>query len=240
VGDRAPICASNNADFYQAVFRAHGLKDHRDHALWRSDEPAPPYYSNATTLDPEASATQLAAIDRLKSSLGRSFSVKDGFCRLDLAARGFNLLFEATWIWGEPSGLDTDLQGRMPSAWQHVRDASALEAWEETWAANGSPSDDRVFPAAILDDPNVAILGRGTRSGFDAGCIANRSRNAVGLSNLFCSSGISPAVFAVAAAAASAFAPDLPVVGYERGERLRMARDVGFEPVGNLRVWISS
>ncbi len=30
----------------------------------------------------------------------------------------------------------------------------------------------------------------------------------------------------------------LPIVGYERGEELAVAKPLGFEPVGPLRIWI--
>ncbi|PDT15300.1 hypothetical protein CO670_18125 [Rhizobium sp. J15] len=41
------LCAANNADLYQAIFRAHGLPDQRTGAFWTSDAVAPPYYSKA-------------------------------------------------------------------------------------------------------------------------------------------------------------------------------------------------
>ena len=150
--DKSRLCASNNADIYQAVFKAHGLRHHRSEALWWSDEPAPPYYSNLTTLDPDSSDLQLAIVRRLKSDLGRSFSVKDGFRRLDLSVLGFRPLFDATWIWAEPDRIGLGPQNRMPSRWRRISDTASLDAWEGAWAAGGSSTDSRVFLPAILDD----------------------------------------------------------------------------------------
>ncbi|WP_246647830.1 hypothetical protein [Rhizobium laguerreae] len=96
--EKARICAANNADLYQAMFRAHGLPDQRTSAFWSSDAIAPPYYSNMTTLDPDATEEQLIEIGRLTDRLGRRPGFKDGFSRLDLVNKGFQLLFSASWI----------------------------------------------------------------------------------------------------------------------------------------------
>ncbi|MEX0955804.1 MAG: hypothetical protein WDZ83_11410 [Rhizobiaceae bacterium] len=206
--------------------------------MWWSHEPAPPYYSNLTTLDPESSEAQVAAIGRLKSALGHPFSVKDGFCRLDLQALGFRELFGACWIWAEPERIAALSHDRMPGGWRRIGDAAALEAWESAWAAGGSPAQMRVFPLAILDDPKIVVLGRAGKAGFDAGCIANLSPDVVGLSNVFSTAEPAPAIFEDAACAVSAVAPDRPLVGYERAEALGAAVATGFQPVGDLRVWL--
>lgn len=235
---RAKLCAENNADLYQSVFRAHGIGNQRNAVMWWSEEPAPPYYSNLTTLDPEAPKVQSEAIARLKPTLGRSFSVKDGFCRLDLEASGFRVLFGAAWIWAEPEQIASRSDNRMPGGWRRIGAPAALDAWETAWAAGGSPTDIRVFPQAILDDPAIVVLGRAGAAGFDAGCIANLSQGTVGLSNVFSAAEPAPTVFEEAALAVSAVAPGLPLVGYESDEALGAAVAAGFEPVGDLRVWL--
>ena len=235
---RAKLCAANNADLYQSVFRAHGIGNQRNAAMWWSEEPAPPYYSNLTTLDPDAHAVQTESVAGLKSTLGRSFSVKDGFCRLDLEASGFRQLFTATWIWAEAEQIASRSRNRMPGGWRRIDDAAMLEAWETAWVAGGSPTDIRVFPDAILDDPEIVILGRAAAAGFDAGCIANLSQGTVGLSNVFSTAGPAPAVFEEAALAVSAVVPGRPLVGYESDEALGAAVAAGFQPVGDLRIWL--
>lgn len=236
---KAAACAANNADLYRAVFRAHGLHDHRNAAMWWSEETAPPYYSNLTTLDPDARETQTEMVERLQSVRGGPFSVKDAFRRLDLEPLGFRLLFEATWIYATSECMGRSARNAiMPAAWRRIADPAALEVWEAAWAAGGSPDDGRVFPAAILHDPNVAILGRAAGEGFDAGCIVNLSSHVAGLSNVFSTSGQSPGVFEESASAAAVFAAGLPLVGYERGEDLDSATAAGFEPIGGLRIWL--
>lgn len=175
LADKVRICAANNADLYEAVFRAHGLREQRNPFIWWSESPAPPYYSNMTTLDPDAVELQLKTVEQLRSALEGPFAVKDGFCRLDLADLGFKPLFDASWIWLDSDSAIGKTGGRWAAGWQRVRDADALHAWEDAWTSD-NPSDRRMFPPAILDNPDVAFLERATTTGFDAGCIVNRSR----------------------------------------------------------------
>ncbi|WP_027166414.1 hypothetical protein [Mesorhizobium sp. WSM3224] len=231
-GEKVRLCAGNNADLYQAIFKAHGLSDRRSDAFWSSDEQAPHYYSNATTLDADATAAQLAEIARLASVLASSFAVKDGFCCLDLQPLGFRQLFEASWIW-----MDLAHPIAPPLSWERIEDASCLEMWEFAWANGGNPSNGKVFPEAILNDDAVAILGRRTGDGFSAGCIANKSEQVIGLSNIFATDGGSTYRDAVAAAA-NAFAGSRTLVGYERDGALDEALACGFQAIGLLRIWL--
>ena len=47
-----------------------------------------------------------------------------------------------------------------------------------------------------------------------------------------------PALLASLVRQARALFPGFPVVGYERDGDLEVARSIGFEPIGQLRVWI--
>jgi hypothetical protein len=100
VDARARLGAANNADLYEAVFRAHGLSYQRDAALLLTRHSPPPYYSNLITLDPDATRAQYRAIAQLKAGRPGPFSLKDGFCRLQLSAHGFGVLFEALGLGG--------------------------------------------------------------------------------------------------------------------------------------------
>ncbi|TQV81834.1 hypothetical protein FKG95_06235 [Denitrobaculum tricleocarpae] len=98
-------------------------------------------------------------------------------------------------------------------------------------------TDQVIFPPAVLDDPNLIFLARGSGSAIDAGCVANLSNDATGLSNVF-SAAQDHQVFAQATQAASALRPGSPVVGYESSSRLAAAESTGFRNVGDLRVLV--
>ncbi|MCM2443496.1 hypothetical protein HGO34_27810 [Agrobacterium vitis] len=233
--EKARICAANNADLYQAVFHSHGLPDQRNNAFWSSDAIAPPYYSNMTTLNPDATEEQLVEIGRLTDRLGRRPGLKDGFSKLELGDKGFQLLFSASWIWAEPHGISASA----PQEWARIRDAAALDCWEHSWKESGSPTDANVFTPALLSDPDMHIYGRSAGGGFDAGCIVNRSPEAVGISNIFSLTGTPQAFRDAVSLAAVAFSPDLPLVGYDSGAALDEMTKLGFKSVGQLRIWLS-
>ena len=101
-------------------------------------------YSSLTTLDPAATARQLAALDALLAE-GRAGS------RSRTASAG--------WIPPSPPVGSTSSSRRPGSGrprpppqerrgrWERVTTPEALVAWEAAWAAAGSPTETRVFPA---------------------------------------------------------------------------------------------
>jgi hypothetical protein len=231
-------CAANNVDWYEAVFRTHGLSGAMARGVWTCPGRPPPYYSNAVTLAPGDPREQIDELRRLGTLLGRSFSLKDSFAALDLAPLGFRPLFDAQWIRLDPaSRVARDPAGAVLT-WRRITTAPDLERWQEAWRANGSPCDEPVFLPGLLSDPNVVLFGSWRGDEVVAGCAANRSPEVVGLTNLFVADRHDEAFLPSAVAEVSRFAGPLPVVGYERGEALQASLRLGFRTVGPLRVWI--
>jgi len=232
--DRTELAALNNAEWCDAVCAAHGVAGVVTRDVWLQKEPGPPYYSNAVTLSRDGTTAQIEAVEALAAARPEGFSVKDSFSTLDLSGRGFSILFEAEWLWLDPS---TPLPSA-DEAWERVASDEALIAWEAAWAES-SPRENRVFPPALLADERIAFLGvrRGDR--FVAGAIANRSTGDVcGFSNFFAPGEATAHFRKDAVAAVRAFATGRPLVGYDRGEEREGLMALGFEPIGGLRVWL--
>ena len=228
--DRAHHAARNNADLYEAVFRAHGLGFHRDASLFRAIDPPPPYYSAALVLMRGDEAAQVAAIAAALAPFGGKAAVKDGFAALDLAPLGLELGFHASWIWAEAKP-----QSENPG-WHVATNASDLARWERAWQSGGSPADQRIFPPECLNDGELLFCGRACGAGFDAGCIINRSGDIVGLSNVFGPSG-DAGLFPAALAMARWLGRGKPVTGFEGGAARDAALAAGFADAGPLTVW---
>lgn len=217
--------ALNNAEWCDAVCAAHGLTGtFRAHA-WTCAKRTPPLYPDAVTLDSAATADEvLAHIDTASPGC----SIKDSFGNLELAASGFRVLFDATWIarTGGPAG------DRVPNPWSEVTDARTLERWCHV-------SDRRIDDQLLASDDIVVLARRGsTKDDIDAGAVLNRSDSVVGISNLFANDNDLDAAWSACLAFADHRFPGLPAVGYEAGAPLASALRHGFQPIGQLRIWI--
>lgn len=229
--------AGNNAVWCDAVCRAHGGLGEFQPDLWLNRGVAPPYYSNAVTLTPDGIAVQTAAIAELAASRG-AFSVKDSFAALDLRPLGFDVLFEATWLWRD-GGAPLPVAGS-PQEWTVITDAVGLAHWEAAWAGHhdGRPVDEaaRLFRPSLLAEPGVVFMA-GARDGrMVAVAVANETDGVVGLSNVLTLDDPASCWAGAVGLAAERF-PGRPLVAYERGDDLEWSLWAGFRPVGALRVW---
>jgi len=229
-------CVANNIAWYRAVLSPHGAGDAIDDGVWSSRDDLPPYYSNAMTVAPGPVDRQVAAIAELVSTLGRPFSVKDSFGRLDLAALGFSVHLEAEWIWRD-GDVEPAREAGTDAEWRPVTASDELEAWEAAWREQGSPADRRVFLPALLADPSVRMFAAHRGGRIVAGFATNRSDDVVGLSNTFAEAGLDDASVVAAIVRIAEMAPGRPIVGFERGAALEQVRSLGFRSVGPLRVW---
>lgn len=199
----------NNAEWCDTVCRAQGIETRFDDHVWVSLRRSPRFYPDAVTLTRSASAEEI--LRDIDTSPG--CSIKDSFANLDLSPYGFRILFDAEWIY-----LPAPERTGGP-VWPVVFDPADFAAWETG----------EVFRPVLLDDPNVTfLLSKGS------GVIANRTELVVGLSNLTADADWPTAVQSIAERY-----PGLPIVGYESGDDLAAAQQVGFTTTGPLRVWVN-
>jgi hypothetical protein len=221
---RALAAARNNAEWCDLVCRTHGAATAFHAHAWLTATRSPSAYPDAVTLHRSAAVDDLLTL--IDGSTG--CSVKDSFASLDLSGSGFEVLFDAEWIY-RPA---TATAGVGALSWKVVETVDELRVWA---AAHGGGV---VFHPALLHDPAVAVLSAtDAAERLAAGVIGNRSRGVIGLSNLFTVSADPDEAWAGAVAALSRVFPGLPLVGYERGEDLAAAHRAGFTGVGQLRVW---
>ncbi len=239
------LAVRNSARWYEAMFAAHGLASTTDALVWRSEELPPPFHSNLVVLSPAFTPADLeryaAAIERAPRPAG--WSLKDSYASLDLAARGYAVLFEATWIWRDPV-TPARAPAATPISWARVDTAATLAAWERAWSGDSRNEAEvlrtRQFPDRLLASPDHAFFAGWLHGRIVAGAIANRSPGAVGLSNVFSPPEHLPATWDALVHALTQDFAGTPIVGYERGDDLTIARGAGFITVGALRIWCRS
>ncbi|MCR9138342.1 MAG: hypothetical protein NXI27_20245 [Alphaproteobacteria bacterium] len=231
IDERAVIAANNNADLYEAMFSAHHLDYTREPVAFVASQ-TPPYYSNLTVLAP-GNGNDIAQRINALAKQGVAVSVKDSFCELDPHAFGLDVLFRASWMWRDQAGTEGSTD------WTQVSDSADLTLWENAWKQAGSATRQHMFRPQMLQRTDIAFFGRKIGGAFEAGCIANVSSDCIGISNVF-SLANSATVFAEAVAVIGTMNLRRPLVGYEAGRDLELARGAGFETVGALRVLVSN
>ena len=235
---RTSACVSNSLGWYEAILRSHGVSGAITSGVWTCRQRVPPYYSNAITVDSSDPAAQTEVLRDLANDLRRPFSVKDSFAVLELAPLGLRPLFDAEWMWRDPSS-GPPVHTRRDLEWRRVTNTEELDRWEAAWRANGSPADTRVFLPELLAPGDVVLLGGHQGDRIVAGCAANHTPGVVGFSNFFAEDAEREATMASALGAILLLAPGVPVVGYDRGDDLAHAKRLGFQTVGALRVWLA-
>jgi hypothetical protein len=240
---RVEQAAENNAIWCDTICRAHGIPGEFHNELWLNRYAVPRFYPNVVTLSTQDdTATQLASIQALAATgLSGGWGIKDSFGSLDFNALGFQPLFEANWLWHEPfqpfpNRIASDLR------WAWVKDASELARWETAWS--GSESHDtsnrqsRLFLPTMLTNPEIGFVAAYQGQTIVAGAVANRTKDVVGLSNVFVPQDDQVSFYAGCVAVTHERFPDMPVVGYERGRELTIVQEIGFEILQPLKIWI--
>jgi hypothetical protein len=223
--------ARNNAEWCEIMCRLHRIGSWFRGNVWAAERRPPPHYPDAVTLESTASRESvLAEIDTVTPGC----SVKDSFACLDLSPAGFRVLLDAQWLY-RPARPPPQTKALGPR-WMRIRHAEALSDWEQAWSGGDEPIG--LFPAALLREQAVAILGAYSGDRVVGGAIANRSASVVGVSNLFAMDGDLDNTWRACLVALIEHFPDLPLVAYEHGAALAAALRNGFEATGALRVWV--
>lgn len=229
---RVRAAARNNAEWCEALCRAHGIAGTWGPRAWTSARRTPPLYPDAVTLDPAAGPRE--TVERIDASPGAS--VKDSFAALDLTGEGFEVLFDARWIHRPaPEPHEGEAEGE---EWEAVRTEAELARWERAWSGGDEDGGGLFPPVLLVGGAHTFLAARDTAGRIVAGAVASTSASVVGVSNLFAADGDLDAAWAGCLGALARHRPGLDVVGYESGDDLAAAVRAGFTPVGGLRIWL--
>ncbi len=244
--DLVDAAVFNNATWCDAVCRALGRRTRMRDGFWVNLDPSPPFYSNAIALRPGDMGSSFARVrDQVDAGVPGRWSVKDSYAQMNLGRVGFEALFEATWIALPVGGIvatsdPTDLRWeRVDVCERIVRLGGGMARNAGERRGSHSASD---LHAVASRRPGHRVPGRPPgephRCGRDRQPLGRWVGSRAGISNIVLpEAGGEIHRPGVVAAVRSAF-PDLPMVGYERGDDLDAMESIGFKRLGPLRVWI--
>ncbi|MEU7007257.1 hypothetical protein [Streptomyces sp. NPDC046332] len=223
----------NNAEWCEAMCRAHGRPGTFGPRAWTNGRRTPLFYPDAVTLTADASVRDV--LDGVDLSAPGA-SVKDSFARLDLSAEGFRPLFGARWI-HRPAGLPVEA-ATDGTRWRAVRTPAELADWATAWSG-GDADEAALFRAELLADPGTTVVaGYGADGRILGGAVLSESGRVTGVSNLFTAGDADPS--ATWTGCLGLVRNGRAVVGYESGDDLPPALATGFEELGPLRVWLAA
>ena len=216
--DWTTAAALNNARWCDAVCRAsNGRAGTFLPHMWVNAQAVPRFYPNAVTLgyDEASLAEQRSTVEILaQSNVPGRWAVKDSFDRLDLSRRGFDVLFDASWI-----------RSVMPAT-----DASTDIVWQRETQAEGFPAGDPTF-AMFTGRRGFRVVASG---------MLYCSDGVVGLTTVVAEAADAIAVYRSLIVLSAQTFPRVPVVGYESGNDLAAALDAGFDIGDPLKVWVKA
>ena len=225
---RVARAAHNNVTWCDLVCRTQAIVTLWRQSCWAALAPSPSFYPDAVTLREDAGAREVLQLIGARPGA----TIKDSFATLELASAGFEVLFEAQWLWHAPA--DGAGGSEQAGPLRVLESHQQLTAWLAAAGLRG------VLTPAILAAPGVRVLAASQGGSVCAGAILNRSRQHVGITNAFANErseltaeGLWPAI----AARAAQLYPGCGLLGYERGEHLESALAAAFKPLGPLRVW---
>jgi hypothetical protein len=221
------------AGWHAACLAALGLRSSTDADAWRALDPPPQMYLTAITLHPDTPVEAVA---------DASGAVCDSWQTVDLAQAGFRDWRHEPWFLRPPSEPSAD---ETPAELEIVRVATAQEVEElEAVSVRGFGNEDdtiepgTIHPPAILDDPRM-VLWLGRVEGKPVGAaMSYRTDEAVGIFGVTTIASMRRRGYGSALTrAAMLVETELPSILAPSPEGEQVYRRLGFEPVGELRIW---
>ncbi len=230
----------NNAVWCDKVCAAQGSHGEFQDGFWVSHDKTPPFFPNFITLDKDKTTEQRVCIQELLNTGVGELGIKDSFSNLELGNLGFQILFDAEWIY-LPRFTPIRSTGKGISKWNTITDEYELRKWEQAW--RGMPKEkisdtEAIFQPKLLLDNQLVFVAAYEQGQIVAGAVGLETDQVVGVSNVFISDDTGIGYRGRCISQLRTIYPDKVLVGYENGQELENMLKIGFERIGALRVWV--
>lgn len=231
--DPVALCADAVAGWHTAWLTALGLRSAADADAWRALDPPPHIYFRAITLRSDAPAKAVA---------DTTGAVCDSWQTIDLSQADFHDWRHEPWFLCAPSKPSSD---QTPAELEVVRVTTAEEVEElEAVSVRGFGNErdtiepGAIHPPAILDDSRM-VLWLGRVEGKPVGAaMSYRTDGAIGIFGVTTIASMRRRGYGTALTrAAMLVETGLPSILAPSPEGEALYRRLGFERVGELRIW---
>jgi hypothetical protein len=231
--DPVSLCADAVAGWHSAWLAALGLRSAADADAWHALDQAPHIYFSAITLRSDTPAEAVA---------DTAGAVCDSWQTVDLERFGFRDWRHEPWFFCEPPQPPT---GETPAELEIVRATTAQEVEElEAVSVRGFGNErdtiepGTIHPPTILDEPRM-ILWLGRVEGMPVGAaMSYRTDEAIGIFGVTTIASARRRGYGSALTRAAMLVESgLPSILAPSPEGEGVYRRLGFEPVGELRIW---
>ena len=229
----------NNNDLYGAVFSNLHVSFQETEEIWYSLEKAPPYYSNVVTRSrtwkPDEVFRKLDSTAIQNQWAG--WSIKDSFSTLDLTLHGFNQLFQAQWMYLDVEHFNP-ITPHVNVEYKILAKEEEISAWRLAWDPNIDLGK-RIFSPGLVKNPKIHFIASYQGDQLVSGCLVNQTDDVLGISNFF-SPGNDISYWSDTICHILSSIGRMDIVGYERRELVKNLRNLGFQSIGDLIVWVKS
>ena len=216
----------NNVAWCNAVATSHGVSTNQNESIWFSEHPMPRFYPNIISLSADAPIDE--SINAIDPQLPSGWGIKDSYSDLVLDRKRFTVAFEAQWYCRLPNqhALKPENSGLQVSV---VQTPSELNRWVTAWGEG-----EGILNATLLENKAVELVCIERDDRIVAGLAMNQSGDLIGISNMF---GAHEDTLGCVTSLIERY-PTKGIVGYGDSTELAVLSKIGFEAIGNLRVWL--
>lgn len=228
---------NNSLHWYKSIFNSNSIDFKLSETCFYSEMKVPPLFSCLATRDKDWQPDAIFKnIDkRFIDEEWPEWTIKDSYNCLELEPYGFSKLFDAQWLHLEKK-VFKPISELSAYGFKTVRTDEDLEQWIVDWG-EGKDIGQQIFNPSLLDNPSIELILFQGPSGNTQVASLNKSDGTVGITNFFPETNASEMWNALVSYIFVKYY-DVDIVGYESGDAIKTATDLGFVSVGDLSVWM--
>ena len=228
---------SNSLHWYRSIFESNSIDLKVSETCFFSEVKVPPLFSSIATREKDWRPDSIfeSIYKRFVEERWPEWTIKDSYNCLDLKPFGFSKLFDAQWLHLQTEDFKptTDLSRY---EFKTARTKEELDQWITDWG-EGKEIGEQICNSSLLDNPSIELVSFQSPTGKTQVASLNKNDHTVGITNFFPEAN-SDEMWRALVSYIFVQNGDIDIVGYESGDAIEVAKELGFTSAGDLSVWI--